>query len=51
MSLLIIPGEDNFGRLYNECIPMDALQRYNQFGFKPFMTNLDATIEITGDRK
>ena len=28
-----------------------VLQRYNQFGFKPFMTNIEATIEITGDRK
>ncbi|SCC65377.1 YPO3983 family protein [Kosakonia oryziphila] len=25
-----------------------VLQRYNQFGFKPFMTNMEATIEITG---
>jgi len=24
------------------------LQRYNQFGFKPFMTNIEATVEITG---
>jgi len=28
-----------------------VLQRYNQFGFKPFMTNVEATIEITGTRK
>ncbi|CAH6205863.1 DUF3289 domain-containing protein [Pantoea agglomerans] len=28
-----------------------VLQRYNQFGFKPFMTNMEAAIEITGDRK
>jgi hypothetical protein len=28
-----------------------VLQRYNQFGFKPFMTNMEATIEITGTRK
>ncbi|AXF76662.1 DUF3289 family protein [Erwinia tracheiphila] len=28
-----------------------VLQRYNQFGFRPFMTNMEATIEITGDRK
>ena len=27
-----------------------VLQRYNQFGFKPFMTNMEATVEITGDR-
>ncbi|MBT0725536.1 DUF3289 family protein [Rosenbergiella sp. S61] len=27
-----------------------VLQRYNQFGFKPFMTNMDATVEITGGR-
>jgi len=27
-----------------------VLQRYNQFGFKPFMTNMEATIEITGGR-
>ncbi|CAI1515288.1 Protein of uncharacterised function (DUF3289) [Serratia quinivorans] len=26
------------------------LQRYHQFGFKPFMTNMEATIEITGAR-
>lgn len=26
-----------------------VLQRYNQFGFKPFMTNMDATIEIDGN--
>ncbi|CAI0952377.1 Protein of uncharacterised function (DUF3289) [Serratia rubidaea] len=24
------------------------LQRYNQFGFKPFMTNMNATVEIVG---
>ncbi|MBT0725525.1 DUF3289 family protein [Rosenbergiella sp. S61] len=28
-----------------------VLQRYNQFGFKPFMTNMEATIEITGTRE
>jgi len=28
-----------------------VLQRYNQFGFKPFMTNMEATVEITGNRK
>jgi len=27
------------------------LQRYNHFGFKPFMTNMEATIEMTGARK
>ncbi|MEE4447506.1 YPO3983 family protein [Serratia sp. C2(1)] len=27
-----------------------VLQRYNQFGFKPFMTNMEATVEITGRR-
>ncbi|CAH6206079.1 YPO3983 family protein [Pantoea agglomerans] len=27
-----------------------VLQRYNQFGFKPFMTNIQAKIEITGER-
>ncbi|MFK8256581.1 YPO3983 family protein [Erwinia sp. AnSW2-5] len=27
-----------------------VLQRYSQFAFKPFMTNMEATIEITGDR-
>ncbi|KYQ94999.1 hypothetical protein AWY96_16520 [Serratia plymuthica] len=27
-----------------------VLQRYNQFGFNPFMTNMEATIEITGGR-
>lgn len=27
-----------------------VLQRYNQFGFKPFMTNMEAIVEITGDR-
>ncbi|WLI75444.1 DUF3289 family protein [Kosakonia sp. H02] len=26
------------------------LQRYEQFGFKPFITNLETMIEITGDR-
>lgn len=25
-----------------------VLQRYNKFGFKPFMTNMDATVEIIG---
>lgn len=25
-----------------------VLQRYNQFGFQPFMTNMEATVEITG---
>lgn len=28
-----------------------VLQRYNRFGFKPFMTNMEATIEVTGDRQ
>lgn len=27
-----------------------VLQRYNQFGFRPFMTNIEATVEITGWR-
>ena len=27
-----------------------VLQRYNQFGFKPFMTNMEATIDISGNR-
>ncbi|WP_342754714.1 YPO3983 family protein [Pantoea sp. MBD-2R] len=27
-----------------------VLQRYNQFGFKPFMTNITATVDITGGR-
>ncbi|ARJ41971.1 hypothetical protein B1H58_07995 [Pantoea alhagi] len=27
-----------------------VLQRYNQFGFKPFMTNMEATIDISGSR-
>ena len=27
-----------------------VLQRYNQFGFKPFMTNMEATVEISGGR-
>ena len=27
-----------------------VLQRYNQFGFKPYMTNMAATVEITGGR-
>lgn len=27
-----------------------VLQRYNQFGFRPFMTNMEATVEITGKR-
>ncbi|WP_191923574.1 YPO3983 family protein [Pantoea agglomerans] len=27
-----------------------VLQRYNQFEFKPFMTNMESTIEITGGR-
>ena len=27
-----------------------VLQRYNQFGFKPYMTNMEATLEITGGR-
>ncbi|WP_090133230.1 YPO3983 family protein [Kosakonia oryziphila] len=27
-----------------------VLQRYNQFGFKPFMTNMEATVEIIGAR-
>ncbi len=28
-----------------------VLQRYSQLGFKPFMTNMETTIEITGARK
>ena len=28
-----------------------VLQRYNQFGFRPFMTNMEAIIEIIGTRK
>ncbi|WP_191923483.1 YPO3983 family protein [Pantoea agglomerans] len=27
-----------------------VLQRYNLFGFKPFMTNMEATVEISGSR-
>ncbi|WP_455814214.1 YPO3983 family protein [Pseudomonas graminis] len=27
-----------------------VLQRYNKFGFKPFMTNMEATIDIVGRR-
>lgn len=27
-----------------------VLQRYSQFGFNPFMTNMEATVEITGRR-
>ncbi|ORN00276.1 YPO3983 family protein [Pantoea septica] len=27
-----------------------VLQRYNQFGFKPFISNMEATAEITGGR-
>ncbi|NEG64217.1 DUF3289 family protein [Pantoea agglomerans] len=27
-----------------------VLQRYNQFGFKPFMTNMAATVEVSGGR-
>lgn len=27
-----------------------VLQRYNQFGFKPYMTNMEATVEISGGR-
>ncbi|MGB8668063.1 MAG: YPO3983 family protein [Serratia inhibens] len=28
-----------------------VLQRYNKFGYKPFMTNMEATVEIKGNRK
>ena len=28
-----------------------VLQRYSKFAFKPFMTNMETTIEITGERK
>ena len=27
-----------------------VLQRYNLFGYKPFMTNMEATVEISGSR-
>lgn len=27
-----------------------VLQRYHRFGFKPFMTNIDVSIDITGER-
>lgn len=27
-----------------------VLQRYDKFGFKPFITNMEATVEITGGR-
>lgn len=27
-----------------------VLQRYNQFGFRPFMTNMEAMVEISGKR-
>ncbi|MCT4714915.1 DUF3289 family protein [Enterobacteriaceae bacterium H18W14] len=27
-----------------------VLQRYNRLGFKPFITNMAATIEIDGER-
>ncbi|MDV5355247.1 DUF3289 family protein [Enterobacter asburiae] len=28
----------------------DLSERYEKFGYKPFMTNMEATIEITGGR-
>ncbi|WON77166.1 YPO3983 family protein [Serratia sp. UGAL515B_01] len=28
-----------------------VLQRFNQFAYKPFMTNMEATVEITGNQK
>ena len=27
-----------------------VLQRYNKFGFKPFMTNMEATVDLVGRR-
>lgn len=27
-----------------------VLQRYSQFGFKPFMTNMETTVDISGER-
>ncbi|WBF45680.1 YPO3983 family protein [Serratia rubidaea] len=27
-----------------------VLQRYNQFGFRPFMTNMETTVQISGER-
>ncbi|MFC0142166.1 YPO3983 family protein [Erwinia mallotivora] len=37
-------GDFNFFRIWF------VLQRYNKFGFKPFMTNMEASVEITGSR-
>lgn len=28
-----------------------VLQRYNQFGFKPFITNMEAIVDISGSRR
>ena len=28
-----------------------VLQRYNQFGFKPFMTNMEAIVDISGSQR
>ncbi|EXU76167.1 hypothetical protein BG55_07105 [Erwinia mallotivora] len=28
-----------------------VLQRFNKFGFRPFLTNMGATIEVSGLRK
>ncbi|WP_261641637.1 DUF3289 family protein [Erwinia mallotivora] len=39
-----IYGNFNFFRIWF------VLQRYNKFGFKPFMTNIEATVEISGAR-
>ena len=54
--------QDHFGLDHNDILKFKfhqfrffriwfVLQRYHQFGFKPFMTNMEATVEITGNRK
>ena len=54
-------AQDRFGLVHNDILNKKfsqlnffriwfVLQRCNRFGFKPFMTNMEATIRITGGR-
>ena len=54
--------QDHFGLDHNDILKFKfhqfrffriwfVLQRYSALGFKPFMTNMEATVEVTGNRK
>lgn len=55
-------GQDHFGLDVNDIRKLKfnqfqffrigfILQRFNRFGFRPFLTNMEATIDIEGTRR